>query len=308
MGSFLTCSTIKFMNSNSYTHFQVATYDQLLLNGLLLPGSPEKTACIFIHGFTTDFYSHVFYHTMAKALSDNGHAFILAQNRGTGVQTEVMRVGKPTVFLGSYFEKLEDAHLDISAFIELLQTQGYKKFCLIGHSLGTIKVVRYLSEGKHADSIEKIILLSPFDKNAYMERKMPGMLQSYVSRAKQEVANGNSEAQVPIPEFEDYAISYETYVSWYADSELNNMWDFYRERNAYSFPALQKIAVPTRVVLGENDQFMLFPEFGVSPQSALACIEKHVPNCKTKLIPNCNHIFSGFEDQLAAIVQRFVND
>ena len=79
------------MLSNSYTHIQVTTADQLQLNGLLMPGSPEKTACIFIHGFTTDFYSHAFYHSMAKSLSADGHAFILAQNRGTGVQNEVMR-------------------------------------------------------------------------------------------------------------------------------------------------------------------------------------------------------------------------
>lgn len=43
-----------------YDLIQVNTADNLKLTGLLSSGDKNKPAYIFIHGFTTDFYSHDF--------------------------------------------------------------------------------------------------------------------------------------------------------------------------------------------------------------------------------------------------------
>lgn len=286
-----------------YDLLQVTTQDQLKLSGLCLLGETDKTAYIFIHGFTSDFYLHDFYHAMADSLHEQGNSIVLAQHRGTGMVTEFLTGPGQNTHLGSYYERLEDAHLDITAYIDALRTQGYTKIGLIGHSLGTIKLIRYLFEGQHKNDIQQLILLAPFDKNAYMQRKMPGRLAGYVEKAREQVGAGNGRGIVPVPEFEDFPMSYQTYVSWYEDSEISNVFDFYRKD--YLFPTLQAVHVPALVVLGEDDEFITFEEFDVTPGSALAKMKEVMPTCETVLVQNCGHTFVGHEDELVAAVAVF---
>ncbi len=283
-----------------YELIKAKTDDDLLLSGLYLPGSTEKTAYILIHGFTADFYSHNFYHTIAKKLKSNESALILAQTRGTGLHTEFIMPNGEGKYIGSFYEKIEESHLDISAFIKLLIAEGYENIGLIGHSLGTIKAVRYLFEGEFKNNISELILLAPFDKNAFMERKAPGQRSKFLSSAKEMIDSGHGQDIVPVPEYEDYPMSYDNYLSWYADDDMSNMWDFYRE--GYDFPILQKINLPVKVIIGENDEFATYPEFGETPAKALDIIKKHLKNCQTFLVSGSNHTYFGHEEEVADLV------
>ena len=62
------------------------------------------------------------------------------------------------------FEFCNDRNLRNPLEYYLQKIQGYSEFILAGHSLGTIKSVRYLFEGEYADTIRSLILLAPFDK------------------------------------------------------------------------------------------------------------------------------------------------
>src|SRR5689334_141118 len=144
------------------TLVQTTTKDNLILSGLYSFGDKNKEAIIFIHGFGTDFYTHKFPQEIGDALNSNQNAYVLAQNRGTGLFTEFVSGDRSKgIYLGSYYEKIDDAHLDISAWINYLKAEGYTKFILMGHSLGTIKSVRYLYEGDFANEISRLILLAP---------------------------------------------------------------------------------------------------------------------------------------------------
>jgi pimeloyl-ACP methyl ester carboxylesterase len=288
-----------------YDFIQVFSSDNIKLSALVTEGNTSKTACIFVHGFETDFYSHDFYHAIARELSTQGNLCILAQLRGTGLYTEFIKKDGSGTYIGSFHEKIEDAHLDISAFVEYLLSKGFQKISLIGHSLGTIKAVRYLFEGKYKDKIGSLVLLSPFDKNAWIQRKSQDKWKEYLKIAEQKVAEGKGAETVPLPEYEDYPLTYETFVSWYRQNDLGCMWDFYRKD--YDFPILRQINVPVKTILGSKDDFMDFPEFGVSPQSALARIKELVKNSETVLLEGSDHVYRGFEDQLATEVASFVN-
>jgi pimeloyl-ACP methyl ester carboxylesterase len=289
---------------NNFDLVQVFTSDEIKLSGLYSQGDKTKSACILVHGFTADFYSHEFYQSIVRKLKSQGNAIILAQTRGTGIETEFLKKSGEGVYIGSYFEKLSDAHLDISAFVAFMSEQGYQKIVLIGHSLGTIKCVRYLFEGEHKDKIEKLILLAPFDKNAFLEIKAPGKWFKYVEIAKQKIDSGFGKEIVPIPEYEDFAISYDNYYSWYEQSEINRIWDFYKKD--YDFPVLQKITIPVKAILGGKDEFVTYPSLGVSAQFALEVIQKHIKNSETALIRNSNHTYFGFEKEVADEVGSFL--
>jgi pimeloyl-ACP methyl ester carboxylesterase len=283
---------------------QVLTKDNIRLNGLYSAGDKSKAASIFIHGFTTDFYSHKFYHSIAEKLHTQSNAIILAQTRGTGIQTEFIKSNGEGIFIGSYYEKLEEAHIDISAFVEFIIKEGYSNIALIGHSLGTIKSVRYLFEGEFKDKISKLVLLAPFDKNAFMEIKAQGKWQEFLEVAKKKIEEGHGKEIVPTPEYEDYPMTYETFYSWYEQSDLNRIWDFYNKD--YDFPALKRINIPMKVILGEKDDFVNYPTLGVTPQGALDTIKKHVKTCETSLVAESGHTYFGFEKEVADQVSSFI--
>ncbi len=289
----------------TYDLIQVFTEDNLKLTGLATKEAKDKTAYIFIHGFEADFYSHNFYHALVEKLSSQDNVCILAQHRGTGSHTEFVKKDGTGEHIGSFYEKIEDAHLDISAYVEYLLNSGYQKIGLIGHSLGTIKSVRYLFEGKYKDKIESLILLAPFDKNAYIQRKSQDKWKEYLKIAEKKISEGKGGQIVPLPEYEDYPITYNTFVSWYNQTDLSCMWDFYRKD--YTFPVLKQTNIPVLAILGSEDDFMIFPEFGVSPESALNKIKEVVKDSETVLLQGSGHTFFGFEDQLATAIASFAN-
>lgn len=289
---------------NTYNHIQVVTSDEIKLNGLYKAGEKTKSAVIMIHGFTSDFYSHKFYHSIAQKLEEQGNAVILAQTRGTGIVTEFLKTDGSGEYIGSYYEKIEEAHLDISAFIKFLLDEGYSEIILAGHSLGTIKSVRYLFEGDYKAKIKKLVLLAPFDKNAFMEVKAPNKWHEFVGIAKQKIEDGKGKEFVPVPEYEDFAMSYQTFYSWYVQDDLSCMWDFYRKD--YDFPVMKKINVPTKVIIGSKDEFISYPGFGTTSQSCMEVMKKNIKNCETVVIEGSEHSYGGFEDQVAEEVSKFI--
>lgn len=291
---------------NKYSYIQVVTEDKFKLSGLYKEGDKNKEAVILIHGFTSDFYSHKFYHTIAEKLEDQGNAIVLAQTRGTGIQTELIKVNNDAEYLGSYFEKIEDAHLDISAFIEFLINEGYTKIVLAGHSLGTVKSVRYLFEGKHNDKITKLVLLAPFDKNAFMQVKAPNKWHEFIEIAKKKIDEGNGREIVPVPEWEDFAMSYTTFYSWYRQDDLSCIWDFYRKD--YDFPTLQKINVPVKIIVGDKDDFFVYKQLGTTYDDAINVFTKYINNSETVLIKGAVHTYLDHEDEVANEVNKFVNE
>lgn len=289
---------------NNYNHIQVTTKDQFKLNGLYKVGDKTKPAVIMIHGFTSDFYSHKFYHSISQKLEAQGNAVILAQTRGTGIVTEFLKTDGSGEHVGSYYEKIEEGHLDITAFIKFLFDEGYSEIILTGHSLGTIKSVRYLFEGEYKDKIKKLILLAPFDKNAFMEVKAPNKWYEFVEIAKQKIEDGKEKEFVPVPEYEDFAMSYQTFYSWYIQDDLSCMWDFYRRD--YDFPTMKKINIPTKVIIGSKDEYLSYAGFGTTTESCMEIIKKNIKDCETVIIEGSEHCYGGFEDQVADEVANFV--
>ncbi len=285
---------------------QTLTRDDLRLSGLYVSGETSKTAVILIHGFLSDFYSHKFFHNIQENLNSQGIASVAVQTRGTGITTEIIKKDRnKSVWIGSLYEKLEDAHLDISAWIEFLRAKGYNKITLLGHSLGTIKSVRYLFEGEYKDIIEKIILLAPFDKNGYIERFSKGKWKEHFDAAVAKTKSGQGEEVIP-DYYDDYTMSYNTYASWYSQTDLSCMWDFYRS-GSYEFPTLKSIKIPTKIIVGDNDEFFYIPEFSTL-ESTKDTLKKNIENLDLNVIKGSGHTFVGFEDEVVNSVVDFLNN
>lgn len=283
---------------------QSITEDELILNCLYLEGDKDKPMTILVHGFTSDFYSHKFFHTIQEGLHENNLASCAIQNRGTGIRTEFIKKDREDGrWIGSFYELLEEAHLDISAWIEKFKDLGYSKFILAGHSLGTYKVVRYLFEGDNHSEIIALSLLAPFDKNGYIKRLAGDKLAENLRIANQEVENGNGEAIIP-KDFDDYPMSYQSYISWYQDTELNKIWDFYKNEK-YNNPLLKNIQIPVQIIVGDEDPFFYMPEFSTL-ESTKEILTENIKDLEINILENCEHTYVGFEDQVAELLIKFI--
>ena len=137
-----------------------------------------------------------------------------------------------------------------------------------------------------------------------MARKAGTRWDEFLSSASKKVADGLGKNMVPVPEYEDFPMSYQTFLSWYNKTELSCLWDFYR--SDYTGALLKTIDIPVKVLLGELDEYVVYPEFNVTATSALNFLKTHIPHCETTCIKQANHTYQGYEQQVAEAVIQFL--
>lgn len=273
---------------------ETATTDSLILHGFFAPQAGD-TAVLHIHGYEGNFYENHFTHVLSSAFQEKNITFLTTNNRGNGKDTTFNTIDGNEKRIGANFELLSEAYLDIDAWIKFLLDQGYTNIILQGHSLGTIKVVRYLFEGSYTNSIKKMILLAPFDKNGIAEHESDGQWITYLKEAEEKVKQGKGEEIIPKYFKDTLTMSYQNYASWYEDAELSRMFDFYDK--SYDFPVLKKIAVPTKIIVGTKDPYF-HPSNPEHPEEAMNILLKNIPNSEGVLIEEAEHSFAPHEDIL----------
>jgi predicted alpha/beta-fold hydrolase len=279
------------------------TDDDLILNGLFAELNKDEPVILYIHGFEADFYSHKFIASIAETLRLEGMSFLSVQTRGTSSRQELISSDGEGKYNGSFLELLEEASLDIDAWVSFLNERGFENIILAGHSLGTLKIVRYLSEGRQSSKITKLLLLCPFDKNGMENLVTEGAWKDYVLKAESKISQGKGEKKIP-DHWEEVSMSYQTFYSWYIENDFNKMFDFYDQ--TYFFPILNNIEIPVHTIVGTEDEFF-HPSNPEHPEEAMELLLNNLKYGSGKLIDGANHTFIGFENELAEEVLKFVS-
>jgi pimeloyl-ACP methyl ester carboxylesterase len=256
------------VNPNNNQLLQVSTSDGLYLHGFYCPTSDKKNALLHIHGFEGNFYENNFVYSLIKNLSQNNIAFLAVNTRGNNKNSDFNTVDGGCKTIGSWNELLEEAHIDISAWIKFLLDQGYQEIILQGHSLGTLKVIRYLFEGEYKDKISKLILLSPFEKHTPSSDLSP-----------------------------------QTFESWDNQSDFARVFDF--SATDYGFPILKQIKIPTKIIVGEKDEYF-YPTNPNDFQKIMNLLLSHIPNSQGVFIPDAIHSYKPNEELMAKEVTNFI--
>lgn len=288
----------------SPTIARVATADGLYLHGFFQPGDPKKLAVLFIHGFEGNFYQDHFANVCGAALRQHDITWLPINTRGNGKDTDINTVDGSSKTIGARFELLEEAYLDIDAWVELLVQAGYQRIALMGHSLGCFKVVRYMAEGRLKQHIERLVLLSPFDSKSALELYAHQQVEQLLQRAKSMVAAGKGR-EVITTEFDTIQISYQSFISWYEQHEFNRCFEF--SSASYDFPALKRIAIPTKIIVGSQDEYF-HQSNPTHPQEAMDLMLRVIPHSEGLIIPGAVHSFHPHEDKLAEEVVQFVSE
>lgn len=283
---------------------QIATADGLYLHGYYIPSTNKKVAVLHIHGFEGNFYENSFVHLLANELEKANIGFLTVNTRGNGKNTDFNTVDGDCKKIGARYELLEEAHLDISVWMKFLKDEGYEKIVLQGHSLGTIKVVRYLFEGEYKDKVDKLILLAPFDKKGLMDASGRKDIKGLLKKAQTKVSENQGEKLIT-REFEVIDLSYKSFISWYNQDDLGRMFEFCS--SDYDFPVLKKIAVPTKIIVGSKDEYFHLSN-PKHPEEAMSIMLKNIPEAKGKIIDGATHSFKPYENMMTKEVIKFIKE
>lgn len=281
---------------------KTTTEDGLFLHGLFKKGDKNKEAVLHIHGYEGDFFTNNFIPVETNALKENGYSFLSIQTRGTGAEFEVANVEGEGKMYGAHFELLKEAYMDIDAWIEFLVENGHHKIVLQGHSLGSVKAVRYLAEGNRTNYIKKLILLAPFDAHSLAEIVTDGKYKEYLKIAKDKIEHKQGEELIP-ESYVNMRMSYQTYASWLTMDHFGKMFHFADEDN--DFMLLNKIDIPVKAIVGEKDE-LFHPINPGNPEEAMGILKLNIHDFEYKIITDADHVFSDKEHDLAHEVLIFL--
>ncbi|MBI2449768.1 DUF1749 domain-containing protein [Candidatus Pacearchaeota archaeon] len=282
-----------------YPIVNVKTEDGMLLYGLHLKAKNSKTIIIAIHGTGSNFYENDFMAEIVKVSNQKGVSVLLTNNRGTAVLQSWPKLH------GTSLEHFEDCVKDIDAWVSFALSQNYNKIILQGHSLGTEKVVYYMSKGKYNNKVNAVILLAFSDswgaEMQYQKKRGPLHMASLIKEAENLVKEGKG-YQFLVSDW----LCYSGVMPKSADSFLNFMQEDSELSKALPFrtknlPFYRKIKVPILAVIGDQIEYTFIPI-----KEAIELIKKENSLTEAYQIKNCNHDFKGKEKELAELVSRFL--
>jgi pimeloyl-ACP methyl ester carboxylesterase len=166
------------------------TSDNERLHGLLFTPQNRQSdlALLFVHGVAMNFYLPPL-SIFGQELAERGYHSFVINTRG---HDWISRAGNLTKFGGSAYENLEDCFPDLDGALEFLKERSYRRFILIGHSLGAIKSIIYQGTRRRADVIGIVSCSAP--RQFYSERvaRQAGF-REVIEKAEAIVAEGKGE-------------------------------------------------------------------------------------------------------------------
>jgi pimeloyl-ACP methyl ester carboxylesterase len=232
----------------------------LLATAQLMQGDANKKAVILLHSFlqTRDFFT---VRRLAEALHDTGHT-VLLPNLTLGIDRRLQSLACEAIHTHS----MEQDTVEIDFWTNWLHQQSGQKVTLIGHSVGSLELLAYLS--KESDPpVNSTILISliPFAQGSITKEN-----ETQRQQALQQLAHGqNSISTYGLAYCNSYTTTPENYLSymaWNGNKTLEN---------------LSKLKINSTIVLGGEDQRLEHDWRFALKQAGAEVVE----------IPGANHFF-----------------
>lgn len=267
------------------------------LHGFLW-GKKKNGVLIHIHGTGANFYyNNTLLSRILETLTKFGYSLLSTNNNGS----EIYNVWRGTRTTGAANEIFENCLNDIDAWIEVALQKGFKKIILCGHSLGTEKVVYYMSKGKYKDKVSGIILLGFSDSYGNQEKYLETRSEDYLKQALRMVENGNGEKLIPSNMLVHSGFLPKTaksYVDFFSeDSELSTALPL---RKGKDMARYKEIRVPILALIGDQEEFTIIPI-----KDAIKLLMSENKNAQVYQIEDCDHEFTNHEGDVCKYLEDF---
>jgi pimeloyl-ACP methyl ester carboxylesterase len=273
---------------------RTVTRDGLRLDGALTRArsASEGSGCdaaLLLHGVGGSFYSVRTLEPLIAKLNDVGVTTLVVNTRGHDAVFEAS-LGNVRRRFGAAYEIVDECRLDITAWMELLQSRGFQRVALMGHSLGAIKAV-YAQAHARFPLVHAVAAISGprLSYSAFMNAPESSRFWESMQTAEQMVRKGQGEelftSKFPFP----LLISAASYIDKYGPAERYNLLKFAGE---FSCPVL--FTYGTKELAGGGVAFAGMPE----ALGGLAGGERRT----IRVIDGADHFYTGVGDVLAQTV------
>jgi alpha-beta hydrolase superfamily lysophospholipase len=228
---------------------QATTADGLRLDGILREAASRDAAAtvdiwLMLHGTGSNFYSSKLLSALEPRCARSA-AVLRVNTRGHDLVTPGGTAARR--WLGAAFERVDEAPLDLAAWVEFCQERGYQRIGLLGHSLGAVKAIYWLAQLADAQAtapVRALVAASPprlsYSHYASSERGdeflgIFGLAQAYVEAGRPDEL---MLVKFPLP----YWVSAAGYVDRYGSHERYNV-----------LMSIERVPVPLLVTYGSRE-------------------------------------------------------
>ncbi|MBD3367614.1 MAG: alpha/beta fold hydrolase, partial [Candidatus Eisenbacteria bacterium] len=255
-----------------------------------------------VHGYAGTFYENRFVSEMGDALASAGVAMLAVNNRGHDYVADNLSgsgSGTTTVPGGAAYDLFERTLDDIDAYVGHVRDRGFESVWFSGHSLGTLRVVHYLSE-RGEDGVRGIVLISPPDMFGLLDQRTEGRFEAVVSEAREFVEAGRGDELITAGR--DHPVSAASLVSLYGDPSVTDVFAV-RQGDEGDYDRIEKLSVPALVTMGDVEEAVT-----IDPARAAELVASHLGGeASCVVISGANHVYWGHEVELVRAIVGFVD-
>jgi len=272
---------------------QLAASDGVRLHGALeqrpADAAPASSvdAWLCLHGTGSNFYAASTLAGITPKLLADGAAVLRANTRGHDIVcTGPSAVGRG--FQGAAFERIDEAPLDLAAWIAWLTDRGYRRIGLLGHSLGAVKAIFTLA-GQTLEGVAALVAVSPprLSYGYFCQTPRSEVFKETFDQAQQLVNAGRGDDLMLVRFPLTYYVSAAGFVDRYGPEERYNV-----------LGLLAGVRVPTLVTYGSTEvqgdyAFRGMPE-------AVEALATEANRLQVAVLAGADHIYTACHDSLAA--------
>jgi pimeloyl-ACP methyl ester carboxylesterase len=201
---------------------------------------------------------------------------------------------------------------DIDGVVEYLKNLGYERFFLMGKSTGANKICVYhemlQKQGRITPFSGYILLSGGDDVGLWYEEMGVELFQAILSNAQIAVKENRGKERPTARRcfLEDF--SYQSAADILDPDGPYNCFPFYeafqkRLSTKKLFQEFASLDMPTLVIYGEQDEYVLFPIADV-----IALLKSHNSRAEYDVIANANHSFDGHEKILTERILAWIKN